>query len=50
MVKTESSIPNHIKVYYKAVQEYNKIKSKNKTEIDNIIRNYLDMPFNLYNI
>ncbi len=50
MVKIESSISNCIKICYKTIQEWNKIKSKNEIEIDDIIRNYLDTLFNLYNI
>ena len=49
IIKTEST-PNCIEVCHKAAQEWNKIKFKNETEIDDIIRNYLDTPFDLYDI
>ncbi|CAI2193295.1 19937_t:CDS:1, partial [Funneliformis geosporum] len=50
MVKTGSRTLNRAEVCREAEQEWNKIKSKNETEIDVIIKNYLDTPFNLYDI
>ena len=50
MIKTENSTPNHANICHEALQEQNKIKSKNETEIDDIIRNYFATSFNLYDI
>src|ERR1044071_2228634 len=50
MVKTGSGTPNRVEVCRESAQEWNKIKFKNETEIDDIIRNYLDTPFDLYDI
>src|SRR6266542_2647183 len=41
MIKTENSIPNCANICHEATKEWNKIKSKGKSEIDNIIKNYL---------
>ncbi|CAI2170880.1 6203_t:CDS:2 [Funneliformis geosporum] len=50
IIKTGNGTPNRAKVCYEVAQEWNKIKLKNKTEIDDIIRIYLTTPFNLYDI
>ncbi|CAG8782214.1 20886_t:CDS:2, partial [Gigaspora margarita] len=49
-MKTGNSAPNRAKACNKATQEWNKIKTKNALEIDNIIKKYLNTSFNLYNI
>ena len=41
MVKTGNGTPNRNNIYHKATKEWNEIKSKSKSEIDEIIRNYL---------
>ncbi|CAJ0641515.1 2201_t:CDS:1 [Entrophospora sp. SA101] len=50
MVKTGNGTPNRADVCRKATQEWNRIKKKSTTEIDEIIRKYLITQFNLYNI
>ena len=50
MVKTGNRTPNHADVCSEVAKEWNKIKSKSRAEIDNIIRNYLVTPYNLCNI
>jgi len=47
MVKTGNGTPNRNNIYHKATKEWNEIKSKSKSEIDEIIRNYLITPYNL---
>ena len=50
MVKTGNSSTNRADVCREATQEWNKIKKKSTTEIDEIIRKYLITQFNLYDI
>ncbi|CAG8470119.1 9288_t:CDS:2, partial [Scutellospora calospora] len=50
MMKTGNNTPNHAKACNEATQEWNKIKTKNTLEIDDIIKKYLNTSFNLYNI
>ncbi|CAB4437126.1 unnamed protein product [Rhizophagus irregularis] len=50
MVKTGVGTPNRADVCSEAAKEWNKIKSKSRTEIDDIIRNYLATPYNLCDI
>ena len=50
IVKTGNGIPNRNDVCREATKEWNEIKSKSKSEIDEIIRNYLATPYNLYDI
>ena len=50
MVKTGNSTPNRADICREATKEWNKIKSKDESEIDDIIRNYLATPYNLYDI
>lgn len=50
MVKAENGNPDHAELCESATKEWNKIKRKNKTEIDGIIRDYLAMPYNLCDI
>ncbi len=50
MVKTENNTSKRNDVCYKTTKEWNKIKSKSKSEINEIIRNYLATPYNLYDI
>ncbi|CAG8596260.1 7297_t:CDS:2 [Gigaspora margarita] len=50
MIKTGNGTLNRANVCRKATQEWNKVKNKNEIEINDIIRNYLAMPFNLYDI
>ncbi|CAJ0645778.1 1347_t:CDS:2 [Entrophospora sp. SA101] len=50
MVKTGNGTPNCADVCRKATQEWNRIKKKSTTEIDEIIRKYLITQFNLYDI
>ena len=50
MVKTGNGTPNRNDVCREATKEWNEIKSKSKSEIDEIIRNYLATPYNLYDI
>ncbi|GES90527.1 hypothetical protein GLOIN_2v1766467 [Rhizophagus clarus] len=50
MVKTGVGTPNCADVCSEAAKEWNKIKSKSRTEIDDIIRNYLATPYNLCDI
>ncbi|CAG8763549.1 9594_t:CDS:1, partial [Ambispora leptoticha] len=47
---TGNSTPNRAKACNEATQEWNKIKTKNALEIDDIIKKYLNTSFNLYNI
>ncbi|PKK55708.1 hypothetical protein RhiirC2_858905 [Rhizophagus irregularis] len=49
MVKTANYTPNRADVCCEAAQEWNKIKNKNSTEIEDIIKQYLATPFNLLN-
>ena len=41
MVKTGNCTPNHVDICREAAKEWNKIKGKGESEIDDIIRNYL---------
>ncbi|EXX60138.1 uncharacterized protein OCT59_007696 [Rhizophagus irregularis] len=50
MVKIGVGTPNRADVCSEAAKEWNKIKSKSRTEIDDIIRNYLATPYNLCDI
>nr|CAG8683580.1 15397_t:CDS:2 [Entrophospora candida] len=50
MVKTGNGTPNRADVCREATQEWNRIKKKSTTEIDEIIRKYLITQFNLYDI
>ena len=50
MVKIRNGDPNHAELCKSATKEWNKIKRKDKTEIDDIIRGYLAMPYNLCDI
>src|SRR6266498_3454496 len=50
MVKTGNGTPNQNNICHEATKEWNEIKSKSKSEIDEIIRNYLATPYNLYDI
>ena len=50
MVKTGNGNLNRADLCREAAQEWNKIKHKNTTEIDEIIRNYLTIQFRLYDI
>jgi hypothetical protein len=50
MVKTGNGTPNRDNVCRETTKEWNKIKSKSKSEIDEIIRDYLATPYNLYDI
>ena len=50
MVKTGNRTPNRADVCSEATKEWNKIKSKSREEIDDIIKNYLATPYNLYDI
>lgn len=50
MVKTGNGTPNRADVCREAAQEWNKIKKKSTTEIDEIIRRYLNTQFSLYDI
>uniref|UniRef100_U9UL61 C2H2-type domain-containing protein n=1 Tax=Rhizophagus irregularis (strain DAOM 181602 / DAOM 197198 / MUCL 43194) TaxID=747089 RepID=U9UL61_RHIID len=50
MVKTGNSNPNRADICNEATQEWNKVKSKSMAEIDEIIRNFLSTPYNLYNM
>jgi len=50
MVKTGNGTPNRADVCSEAAKEWNKIKSKSREEIDDIIRNYLAAQYNLYDI
>ncbi|CAI2199331.1 11816_t:CDS:1, partial [Funneliformis geosporum] len=50
MVKTKNGTPNRDNVCRETTKEWNKIKSKSKSEIDEIIRDYLAKPYNLYDI
>ncbi|CAJ0914246.1 1457_t:CDS:2, partial [Entrophospora sp. SA101] len=48
--RTGNGTPNCADVCRKATQEWNRIKKKSTTEIDEIIRKYLITQFNLYDI
>ncbi|CAG8653877.1 10988_t:CDS:2, partial [Scutellospora calospora] len=50
IMKMGNNTPNHAKACNETTQEWNKIKTKNALEIDNIIKKYLNISFNLYNI
>jgi len=50
MVKTGNGDPNRAELCESATKEWNKIKRKDKLEIDDIIRDYLATPYNLCNI
>ncbi|CAI2186389.1 9849_t:CDS:2, partial [Funneliformis geosporum] len=50
MFKTGNDTPNRNNVCRETTKEWNKIKNKSKSEIDEIIRDYLAMPNNLYDI
>ncbi|CAB5196965.1 unnamed protein product [Rhizophagus irregularis] len=50
MVKTGNSDPNRSELCESATKEWNKIKRKDKLEIDDIIRDYLTTPYNLCDI
>ena len=50
MVKTANYTPNRADVCHEAIQEWKKIKSKDPVEIDEIIKQYMATPFNLYDI
>ncbi|GBB98750.1 hypothetical protein RclHR1_33010001 [Rhizophagus clarus] len=50
MVKTRNSNSNCAEFCKSATKEWNKIKRKDKTEIDDIIRGYLATPYNLCDI
>src|SRR4051794_10737818 len=50
MVKTRNGDPNRAELCVLAIKEWNKIKGKNKSEIDDAIRDYLATPYNLYDI
>src|SRR3954454_24723504 len=50
MVKTGNGTPNRADVCCEATQEWNKIKKKSITEIDEIIRQYLSTQFSLFDI
>jgi hypothetical protein len=50
MVKTGNGTPNRADICHEATQEWNKIKKKSTTEIDEIIRRYLNTQFSLYDI
>ncbi|GBC33693.2 hypothetical protein GLOIN_2v1783204 [Rhizophagus irregularis DAOM 181602=DAOM 197198] len=50
MVKTGNSDPNRSKLCELVTKEWNKIKRKDKPEIDDIIKDYLATPYNLCNI
>ncbi|PKY59354.1 hypothetical protein RhiirA4_482022 [Rhizophagus irregularis] len=50
MVKTGNGTPNCADVCREATKEWNQVKHKSELEIDNIIRNYLATPYNLYDI
>ncbi|CAG8611448.1 203_t:CDS:2, partial [Scutellospora calospora] len=50
MMKMGNNTSNHAKACNEATQEWNKIKTKNALEIDDIIKKYLNTSFNLYNI
>ena len=51
MVKQDCKLcPNRADVCCEAAQEWNKIKNKNSTEIEDIIKQYLATLFNLYDI
>ncbi len=50
MVRIGNDILNYANVCHEASQEWNKIKNKGTEEINNIIRKYLTIQFNLYDI
>ena len=50
MVKTGNGDPNRAELCESATKEWNKVKKKDKTEIDDIIRGYLATPYNLCDI
>ncbi|GBB93823.1 hypothetical protein RclHR1_22370006 [Rhizophagus clarus] len=50
IVKTKNSDPNHAELCELATKKWNKIKRKDKTEIDDIIRGYLATLYNLCDI
>ncbi|PKK63532.1 hypothetical protein RhiirC2_716926 [Rhizophagus irregularis] len=50
MVKTGNGDPNRAELCESAAKEWNKIKRKDNTEIDAIIRDYLATPYNLCDI
>ncbi|CAB4405335.1 unnamed protein product [Rhizophagus irregularis] len=50
MVKTGNGTPNRTDVCSEAAKEWNKIKSKSREAIDDVIRNYLATSYNLYDI
>jgi hypothetical protein len=50
MVKMGNGDPNLAKLCESATKEWNKIKRKDKPEIDDIIKDYLATPYNLCNI
>ncbi|PKC10142.1 hypothetical protein RhiirA5_498690 [Rhizophagus irregularis] len=50
MVKTSNQTPDRAAVCREAINEWNSIKKRSIDEIDNIIRNYMATPINLYDI
>ncbi|PKC52901.1 hypothetical protein RhiirA1_480417 [Rhizophagus irregularis] len=50
MVKTGNGDPNRSELCESATKEWNKIKRKDKPEIEDIIRDYLATPYNLCDI
>ncbi len=50
MIKTGNGTSNHADICREATKKWNKIKNKDKSEIDDIIKNYLTTPYNLYDI
>ncbi|GBB97224.1 hypothetical protein RclHR1_02940026 [Rhizophagus clarus] len=50
MVKTKNGDSNRAELCKSAIKEWNKIKRKDKTEIDDIIRGYLTTLYNLCDI
>ena len=50
MVKTGNGNPNHSDICSEVAKEWNKIRRKSREEIDDVIRDYLVTPYNLYDI
>ena len=50
MVKTGNHTPNHATICREAINEWNKIKKKSIENIDDIIRDYMATPLDLYDI
>ncbi|GBC46576.1 uncharacterized protein OCT59_017655 [Rhizophagus irregularis] len=50
MVKTSNFTPNRAAVCHEAIDEWNKIKKKSIDDINDIIRNHMTTPINLYDI